>query len=331
MSDERWQRLKRVFHGARELAAGARGAFLDRECAGDAELRAEVEELLASHAEADGFLSRPAMADALGPAPPALEGRRIGAYRILGEIGRGGMGVVYRAVRDDDAFQKTVALKVVRGQGGWGDVEGRLERERQILARLQHPNIAAVFDGGTTDGRPALPGDGARRGTAHHRVLRGARPRDARAACDGPRGVRRRPVRAPEPGRPSRPQARATSWSARTARPKLLDFGIAKLLAAGVDPDLAPTATLLPMMTPEYASPEQVRGEAGHHVERRLLAGRRALRAADRPAPLRGADRLAGGDRPGGLRERSAAAERGRRPARRCGRRVADAAGGGRR
>ena len=192
MSDEPWQRLKRVFQDALEEPEDARAAFLDRECAGDADLRAEVESLLASHDEADGFLSRPAMEEAVRSSPPTLEGRRIGAYRILGEIGRGGMGVVYRAVRDDDAFHKTVALKVVRGQGGWGDVEQRLQRERQILARLQHPNIASVLDGGTTEeGQPYLVME-LRRGPAHHRVLR-----------------RRTPW-----GR-----ARGSRWSARSATP----------------------------------------------------------------------------------------------------------------
>src|SRR6187455_992118 len=114
MSDERWQRLKRIFQESLERAEDARGAFLDRECEGDADLRAEIESLLASHHEADGFLSRPAVdaAGLLADETPALEGRRIGAYLILGELGHGGMGTVYRAVRDDDAFRKTVALKV---------------------------------------------------------------------------------------------------------------------------------------------------------------------------------------------------------------------------
>src|SRR5262245_45663968 len=112
MPDDRWQRLKRVFHEALERPEEARAALLDRECAGDADLRTEVESLLASHDQATGFLSRPAIEEAARASPTALEGRRIGAYRILGEIGRGGMGVVYRAVRDDDSFRKTVALKV---------------------------------------------------------------------------------------------------------------------------------------------------------------------------------------------------------------------------
>jgi serine/threonine-protein kinase len=244
MSDERWQRLKRVFQGALEQAADARGAFLDRECAGDAEMRTEVESLLGSHEEADGFLSRPAMEDAVRASVPALEGRRIGAYRILGEIGRGGMGVVYRAVRDDDAFQKTVALKVVRGQGGWSDVEHRLQRERQILARLQHPNIAAVFDGGTTDeGQPYLvmelvEGRPITEYCAAHALGTRARLEMIRAVCDAVQYAHRSLV-------VHRDLKPANILVGDDGRPKLLDFGIAKLLAAGVDPDVAPTATML--------------------------------------------------------------------------------------
>jgi eukaryotic-like serine/threonine-protein kinase len=259
MPDDRWDRLKHVFHDALEQPADARGAFLDRECAGDTALRREIESLLVSHGEADGFLSRPAMEQAARA--PALEGRRIGAYRILGEIGRGGMGTVYRAVRDDDAFQKTVALKLVRGQGGWGDVEHRLERERQILARLQHPHIAAVFDGGTTEeGQPYLvmelvEGRPITEYCTVHGLDTRARLRMVRAVCDAVHYAHRSLV-------VHRDLKPANILVGEDGRPKLLDFGIAKLLAGGLDPDLAPTATMLPMMTPEYASPEQVRGEA---------------------------------------------------------------------
>ena len=170
------------------------------------------------------------------------------------------MGTVYRAVRDDDAFRKIVALKLVRGGRHSDYFERRFRQERQILARLQHPNIATVLDGGTTeDGQPylvmehvegqpitdfcAAQGMGTRERLALFRTVCGAVQyahqnlvvhRDIKPAnvlVDG-HGV-----------------------------PKLLDFGIAKLLASGVDPDLAPTATVLPMMTPEYASPEQVKGQ----------------------------------------------------------------------
>jgi non-specific serine/threonine protein kinase/serine/threonine-protein kinase len=190
-----------------------------------------------------------------------LEGRRVGAYRILGPIGRGGMGTVYRAVRDDDAFRKTVALKVVRGDAGDGHVARRLQGERQILARLQHPNIAAVFDGGTTDeGRPYLVMELVE-GLAitDYCAARGldirARVGLVRTVCDAVQYAHRNLV-------VHRDLKPANILVGADGRPLLLDFGIAKLLAAGIDPDGAPTATRLPSMTPEYASPEQVRGEA---------------------------------------------------------------------
>jgi tetratricopeptide (TPR) repeat protein len=259
VTDAGWERLKAVFQEALQRPPDARAAFLDDACAGDDALRREVEELLASHGEAGGFLSRPAVeaAGVLAEEAPSLEGRRIGAYRILGEIGRGGMGTVYRAVRDDDAFHKTVALKIVRGGGA---TPHRLQAERQILARLQHPNIAAVFDGGSTEGgQPylvmelveGLP-------ITVHCATRGlgtrARIEMMRAVCDAVQYAHRNLV-------VHRDLKPANILVGEDGRPKLLDFGIAKLLADGVDPDQAPTATLLPAMTPEYASPEQVRGE----------------------------------------------------------------------
>ena len=193
------------------------------------------------------------------------------------------MGVVYRAVRDDDAFQKTVALKLVRGRDGSG-------RRRAAPGRgAPDPGPAPApehRDASSTAARPTTGSPTSSWSTWRARPITeycdGARPGHARAAQAVPRGLRRRPLRAPEPRRPSRPQAREHPGRPRTGAPKLLDFGIAKLLAAGVDPDVAPTATMLPMMTPEYASPEQVRGEAVTTGERRLLAGRGALRAADR-------------------------------------------------
>jgi serine/threonine protein kinase len=263
VSDPRWQRVKEVLADALMRPAEARPAFLDEACAADPELRREVESLLASETEADAFLSRgpaldPARAQAL--LEHGERTRPIGPYRILGVIARGGMGTVYRAVRDDDAFQKTVALKLVRGGAASEFVERRFRQERQILARLQHPNIAAIFDGGATDdGQPYL-------------VMEHVEGRPITAYCDEHGlGTRQRLAL-------FGPVCAAVQYAHQnlvvhrdlkpdnilvTAEgvPKLLDFGIAKLLAAGVDPDIAPTATMLPMMTPEYASPEQVRGQ----------------------------------------------------------------------
>src|SRR4029453_14892011 len=145
-------------------------------------------------------------------------------------------------------------------RGGWSDVEHRLEGERQILARLQHPNIAAVFDGGTTDeGQPYLvmelvEGRPITEYCAAHALGTRARLEMVRAVCDAVQYAHRNLV-------VHRDLKPANILVGEDGRPKLLDFGIAKMLAAGADPDGAPTATMLPMMTREYASPEQVRGE----------------------------------------------------------------------
>jgi non-specific serine/threonine protein kinase/serine/threonine-protein kinase len=260
MPEERWRRIKDVFSAAVERPPEAHEAFLRETCGDDAELRQEVASLLAASRDAGVFLSRPILGPLAGAGleEPGHEGRRIGPYRILGIAGQGGMGLVYRAVRDDDVFQKTVALKLVHGGAGPGHLQ-RLARERQILARLQHPNIATILDGGTTDaGQPYLvmefvdgqPIDA-------YCNTRGLATRQRlgmfRTVCEAVHYAHQNLV----VHRDLKPQNVLVTAD---GQPKLLDFGIAKLLAAGVDPDLAPTATLMPMMTPAYASPEQVRG-----------------------------------------------------------------------
>ena len=189
MATPSWQRPKDVFLAALERSPETRRAFLDEACGGDDELRSEVDSLLLAHEASETFLSRPAVDDSLGDpeGEPDAGPQRIGPYRILDTIAHGGMGTVYRAVRDDDAFRKTVALKLVRGGRGSDAFERRFRQERQILARLQHPNIATVLDGGTTERRRALPGDGARRGPADHGALRraGARRRATGSLCSG--------------------------------------------------------------------------------------------------------------------------------------------------
>jgi tRNA A-37 threonylcarbamoyl transferase component Bud32 len=250
-----WQRVKEVFEDAVMRAPDARAAFLEGACGGDLDLRREVDSLLAAHHDAGPFLSGPAQPDASPPEP-----RRIGPYRVLGVIAHGGMGTVYRAVRDDDAFQKTVALKLVRGGAASEFVERRFRQERQILGRLQHPHIATILDGGTSEeghpylvmehveGRPVTT-------WCDERAL-GARPRLALfgAVCAAVQYAHQNLV----VHRDLKPDNILVTGD---GTPKLLDFGIARLVAAGVDPDTAPTASLLPMMTPEYASPEQVRGD----------------------------------------------------------------------
>src|SRR5258708_11824360 len=160
MTPERWQQIREVFDRALSLKSDERAAYLEKICANDSDLRHEVQSLLLSDSQAGtGFLNTPVV-DLSGPAPnpiPTRVGRRVGAYNILEEIGHGGMGEVYRAGRADGQYEKEVAIKLVRGGYDTASVLDRFRHERQILASLDHPNIARLFDGGTTeDGIPYL-------------------------------------------------------------------------------------------------------------------------------------------------------------------------------
>src|SRR3954469_26033969 len=160
-----FQRADGVFDAALDLPREERAAFVERACSGDPELGAAVHRLLRAHNQSDGFLGSPAAAlaapllagtpDAIGHVVIPLPGH-IGPYRVEREIGRGGMGVVYLAERDDPTFRQRVALKVVRA--GVPDGRAHVTRflaERQLLVSLEHPHIARLFDGGvTTDGLP---------------------------------------------------------------------------------------------------------------------------------------------------------------------------------
>src|SRR5687768_4323593 len=164
-SAERFRRADAVFDAALDLPPGERAAFVDSSCADDPELGAAVHRLLRAHDRSDDFLKTPAPALAVplladgspGGGISSTVPDRIGPYRIEREIGRGGMGVVYLAERDDPTFRQRVALKVVRG-GSPDDGRTHVARflaERQLLVSLEHPHIARLFDGGlTADGLP---------------------------------------------------------------------------------------------------------------------------------------------------------------------------------
>src|SRR5580698_11140392 len=167
MTPERWQEIKNVLAQALEFKPVERAAFLDRSCSGDVSLRREVELLLASdEAVSTEFLNKsPDLAPHTSPntdgSPAELAdvwvGRRVGPYKIVEQIGAGGMGEVYRAFRADDQYRKEVALKVMRAGQDSNSVITRFKNERQILASLEHPNIARLLDGGTTeDGVPYI-------------------------------------------------------------------------------------------------------------------------------------------------------------------------------
>ncbi len=261
MQSERWQRLKELFAEARELDGAERERFIDDACAGDPVLRRELASLLAAERNAGGFLEKPAS----GPVPTHGEdaspvGRRFGPYRVTSEIGRGGMGVVYRAVRDDDAFHKEVALKLVHADLAPDFFRERFRRERQILASLEHPNIARLLDGGADPaGRPfcvlelveGVPVDAYCR---DRQVGLAGRIELVRTACSAVARAHGRLVVHCDL-KPANVLVTADGTL------KLLDFGIAKLLAPD---DRVPEAGMTASawwMTPEYASPEQVRGE----------------------------------------------------------------------
>src|SRR5262245_31430783 len=157
MKPERWQRVEELFGAVVDRPTAEREAHLTRACNGDEELRLEVLSLLARDTSED-FIQDPIASAALSfTAKPKedLTGERIGPYRFTRLIGRGGMGAVYEAERDDEQFRQQVAIKIIKRGMDTDFVRDRFLRERQILASLDHPHIARLFDGGATlDGLP---------------------------------------------------------------------------------------------------------------------------------------------------------------------------------
>lgn len=260
---ERWNRVKELFEAAVDLALNERATLLNKECDGDEALRREVESLLESDSQTDGFIEEPVLEmprDLFADAPEeSLVGRQFGAYQIIREIGRGGLGSVYLAARADDEYRKEVAIKLVRRGLDTEDILRRFRNERQILAQLDHPNIARLIDGGTTD--DGLP----------YFVLEYVNGEPIGAYCDA------RGLGTTERLNLFRKVCAAVTYAhqnlvihrdlkpsniliASDGEPKLLDFGIAKLLGPEEEA-LAPTMAGQRVMTPEYASPEQVKGE----------------------------------------------------------------------
>ena len=282
MSDDPRKRIEDLFDAALDLPASDRRAFVERAPVPD-EVRREVLSLLAAHDRAEGVLDRglpegmtdrlrdiaadvaavgATATEAAGDGPAGSPGRpeRIGAYRVVSELGRGGMGVVYLAERADGQFRQRVAIKLLHAGHDPG-LHARFLAERQILASLDHPNIARLLDGGVLeDGRPYL-------------VMEQVPGLPIDVYCDRIR------LTIPERIRLFNDVARAVDHAHRNlvihrdlkpsnilvtskGEVKLLDFGIAKILNPGLAPDgAARTVTDHRALTPEYASPEQVRGE----------------------------------------------------------------------
>ncbi|MCP3960445.1 MAG: serine/threonine protein kinase [bacterium] len=260
MSPERWRRLDALFRDAVERDDADRAALLDRACDGDAELRREVEELLDAHRRAGSFLEDAALDEAARLAE-SRAGQRIGAYEVVEQLGRGGMGTVYLAVRADERYRKQVAIKVITRGLDTDEVQRRFRQERQILAGLDHPNIAGLLDAATSDdGLPCFVMeyvDGTRidHYCERQRLSVNQRLELFRTVCSAVQAAHRNLV-VHRDLKPSNILVTADGV------PKLLDFGIAKLLdPASFDQTVEPTARPFRRMTPEYASPEQVRSE----------------------------------------------------------------------
>jgi serine/threonine protein kinase len=262
MTPERFAQVDALFSAALDLPAPRRHAFLESECAGDPELLLEVRAMVDADSDPGATIDR-AMVDgaeawALATGEQAI-GSRMGPYRITGFLGRGGMGAVYRAVRDDAAFEKEVAIKLLRGGMDSRSVLRRFEQERQILARLEHPHIARLLDGGTgSNGMPFLVMEFVENGiTVTQHCKDAALGLEKRLLlfldiCSAVGYAHQNLIvhRDLKPG---------NILVDKSGSVKLLDFGIARVLSETADQTM--TVAGAQMLTPEYASPEQVRGE----------------------------------------------------------------------
>ena len=242
-----WEEVRDLFHVASEAPPDTRARLL---ADADTDVRKEVESLLAAHDEPGEFLDRSVWDFIDAHEGARLAGSLIGPYRIVRPLGQGGMGTVFLAIREGGDFTQRVAIKLVRG--GEALVQ-RFRQERQILAALDHPNIARLVDGGTTpDGLPYLVMeyvDGTPIDQYARQLSTAEKLRLFLQLCDAVQHAHRSLVihRDIKPG-----NVLVTADGA----PKLLDFGIAKLAS----PETRPDATATRLMTPEYASPEQLLG-----------------------------------------------------------------------
>ena len=280
LTPERWRLLTPILDEAFDLDANARAAYLDRVCAGNAELRAEVDALIRAGLDSGQFLeeSLAPYVNALGavtksPARAATDAtssdagaipERIGPYRVVNELASGGMGDVYVGERADGQFEQRVALKLIRHELNVDEARRRFLVERQILARLSHPNVARLIDGGIlTDGRPwfameLVDGQPLTHYCDGQRLSIDRRLTLFLAVCEAVRYAHQNLV----VHRDLKPSNVLVTPDGQV---KLLDFGIAKLIegddVGGVSSLQPITRTELRAMTPEYAAPEQIRGE----------------------------------------------------------------------
>ena len=278
MNASRWQQIEAVFQKAVELTPKDRSVFLSKECRDDSELKNEVEKLLKDYDSAESFIESPVWTDSyfinssakkeisesLDELDEKIEdnliGKKIGVYKLTKELGRGGMGAVYLGERDDGEFKQKVAVKLIKRGMDSDFIVRRFRHERQILASFDHPFIGRLLDGGTTgDGLPYfvmefVEGDTLYNFCDKKRLTIRERLEIFRQICSAISYAHERAIihRDIKPG---------NILFTKTGVPKLLDFGIAKVLDTDlIHESVNPTASMMRLMTPDYASPEQVCG-----------------------------------------------------------------------
>lgn len=257
LTPDRWERLDELFNAAIGLSDIERAALVAREMARDPDLGRQLAGML-EHATTAGERIAGAVGAVAGTVDGADEwiGRHFGPYRIVREIARGGMGIVFEAVRDDEEYDKRVALKVAPWWRDRPALKERFKQERQILAALEHPRIARLLDGGTSDGVPyfvmeLVEGVSITEYCAEHQL-------DTVQRIELFRRVSAAVAFAHEHLIVHRDLKPGNILVAADGQPKLLDFGIAKILAQRADEEQ--TLTGESAWTPGYTSPEQVRG-----------------------------------------------------------------------
>jgi len=260
MTTARWRQIENLFNEALIFPPSERSQFLERACEGDAELLREIESLLDHDSPGERLVDipEPLLTEATEEAG-SMEGRRIGSYRVIRLIGRGGMGAVYLGSRDDDEYQKYVAIKILKRGMDTDFMLSRFRQERQILANLEHPFIARLIDGGATDdglpylvmeyvdGVPITDYCDAKQLSVPERI------RLFNMVCEAVQHAHQNLVvhRDIKPG---------NILTTKEGIPKLLDFGIAKMIDPGYNSGVTITQGEYRMFTPDYASPEQVMG-----------------------------------------------------------------------
>lgn len=262
MNTERWQRINDIFLAVCDESPEKRVTILDAMCEGDDELKSEVLALL--HADVkDATLLDGEIQQSINhlfeelPELPAPE--QIGPYKVVSELGRGGMGVVYRVERGDNEYKKSMALKLVKRGMDTDEILKRFRHERQILASLEHPNIARLYDGGATeDGRPYLvmeyvEGEPITQYCDNRRLTIDKRLKLFITVCKGVRFAHQNLI-------VHRDLKPSNVMVTNDGDVRLLDFGIAKLLQPSLDEEVPHTGPSMQLITRGYASPEQIDG-----------------------------------------------------------------------